>query len=80
MRMKILALAAASVALLGTSSLALAQQGLGNRSANESDQVYSDATPAYPTTNGYSSPSDREVPPGWSTSKPQDSKPLLPRH
>lgn len=80
MKTKLLAFAVASAALLGTSGLALAQQGLSNIPANADvgdQQPYADQGRA---TTGYSDRSDREVPRAWQTSRPRDTDPLLPRH
>ena len=81
MRTKILAFAVASAALLGTSGLALAQQGLSNVPANADvgdQQPYADAGRS--TTTGYSDRSDREVPRAWQSNRSRDSEPVLPRH
>jgi hypothetical protein len=80
MRTKILAFAVASAALLGTSGLALAQQGLNNVPASDetTSQPYADVGRA--DTTGYSNRSDREVPPTWRSNRSRGSEPLLPRH
>jgi hypothetical protein len=81
MRTKILAFAVASAALLGTSGLALAQQGLSNVPANADvgdQQPYADAGRS--TTTGYSDRSDREMARAWQSSRSRDSEALLPRH
>lgn len=79
MKTKLLAFAVASAALLGTSGLALAQQGLNNVPASGEvyDQPNADAGRA---TTGYSSNWDREAPSAWRSERSRPSEPLLPRH
>ncbi len=76
-----IAVVAASL-VLGTSSLALAQQGLANMpaSAEVNTELNAGNLPydTGPSTTGYSQRSDREVPPGWQSNVRKSTQPLLP--
>ena len=68
--------------VLGTSGLALAQQGLANRPASaEVNTELNAGSLTYDTgrgTTGYSQRSDREVPPAWQSNVRKPTQPLLP--